>query len=255
MNLSAFDGLLWFLACLAAFIFAQRRLHQNLQAVFLLLTRHPAVTIGLFSLLLFPGVLLHELSHYLMARLLGVRTGRFSLLPTVLGDGTVRLGFVETAKVDFGRDALIGMAPLLTGGALTAYLGIERLGFLYLAEGFGRAGLAGFWEGVVALPQQSDFWLWFYLTLSVSSTMLPSASDRRGWLPLGLTVVGMVLLAVLAGAGPWMLANLAPGLNQVLRALAVVWAISLVVHLVLLLPVWGVRRVLERLTGVRVQGL
>ncbi|MCA1953744.1 MAG: hypothetical protein LDL12_01200 [Anaerolinea sp.] len=255
MSWLAFDGLLWFLGCLAAFVVAQRRLHRELQAVFLLLTRHPAVTVGVFSLLLFPGVLLHELSHYLMARLLGVRTGRFSLLPAVLADGTVRLGYVETAQVDFGRDALIGMAPLLTGGALTAYLGIERLGFLQLAESFSRGGLSGFWQGLVALPQQSDFWLWFYLTLAISSTMLPSASDRRGWLPLGLTVGGLVALAVVAGAGPWMLENLAPGLNQLLRALAVVLAISLVVHGVLLVPVWALRRLIERLTGMRVQGL
>jgi hypothetical protein len=250
-----FDGLFWFLGCLAAFIFAQRRLHQELQVIFLLVTRHPTVTVGIFSLLLFPGVLVHELSHYLMARLLGVRTGRFSLLPAVLADGTVRLGYVETAQVDFGRDALIGIAPLLSGGALTAYLGIERLGFLQLAESFSRGGLGGFWQQFMALPQQSDFWLWFYLTLAISSTMLPSASDRRGWLPLGLTVGGLALLAVLAGAGPWMMENLAPGLNQLLRGLAVVLAISLVVHVVLLLPAWMLRRLIERLTGMRVKGL
>jgi len=85
--------------------------------------------------------------------------------------------------------------------------------------------------------------------------MLPSASDRRGWLPLGLTVGGLVAMAVVAGAGPWMLENLAPGLNQLLRALAVVLAISLVVHGVLLVTVWALRRLIERLTGMRVQGL
>src|SRR5512143_2626739 len=108
---------------LGPLLFAQRWLHREVQWVFLLITRSPSVSVGLFSLLFFPGVLLHELSHFLMARLLGVRAGRFSLLPSVVEGGKLRLGFVETAETDWVRDALIGAAPLITGGAAVAYLG------------------------------------------------------------------------------------------------------------------------------------
>src|SRR5512145_1583640 len=100
---------------LGPLLFAQRWLHRETQLVFLLLTRSARLALGLFSLLFFPGVLLHELSHYLMARLLGVRTGRFSLLPELMPDGKLRLGFVETAETDIVRDALIGAAPLISG--------------------------------------------------------------------------------------------------------------------------------------------
>ena len=43
--------------------------------------------------------------------------------------------------------------------------------------------------------------------------MLPSASDRHAWLPVILAVGALILLALVAGAGTWMIANplAAPG--------------------------------------------
>ena len=69
---------------------------------------------------------------------LRVRTGRFSLLPKMLPDGHLRLGFVETARVDVVRDALIGLAPLLSGavGVGAAMLVIRLLSGVQLPQGF-----------------------------------------------------------------------------------------------------------------------
>jgi hypothetical protein len=125
-------GLLWFLLSLVPLVFLQRLLHREIQAVFLITTRHPALTVGLFSMIFFPGVLLHELSHFLVARLLGVRTGGFSLLPQVLPDGRLILGYVETARTDVVRDSLIGAAPLIAGGLFIAYASIAHLHLLPL---------------------------------------------------------------------------------------------------------------------------
>ncbi len=250
----AFSGLGWLLITLAPFLFVNRRLHLEIQAVFLLLTRRPALTIGLFSLLFLPGVLVHELSHWLAARLLQVRTGRFSILPQVLPDGHVRLGYVETARSDFLRDAFIGMAPLISGGLITAYLGLQPLGMSNWAALASQQAWGMLLGSLLAMPSRPDFWLWFYLAFTVSSTMLPSDSDRRAWLPLVLLLVVLGGVASLAGAGQWMLAYLAPGLNAALKALAVVFAISLILHLILLFPIWLLRKLLERLTGLRVAG-
>jgi hypothetical protein len=245
-------GLGWLLLMLGPLLFAQRWLHQEIQLVFYLITRSQAVSLGLFSLLFFPGVLLHELSHFLMARLLGVRTGRFSLLPSLMENGKLRLGFVETEETDLIRDALIGTAPLITGGAAVAYLGISRLGLVSLAALIGQGDWPGFWQGLLALPEQSDFWLWFYLTFCISSTMLPSASDRRAWLPILLVALVLVGLALLIGAGPWLLENVAPWFDGAMRTLATIFGISLSLHLVLLLPFRLLRSLIAWLAGVRV---
>ena len=81
--------------------------------------------------------------------------------------------------------------------------------------------------------------------------MLPSASDRRAWLPLILVAGALLGLSVLAGAGPWLLENLAPILNRFLLAVAGVFGISIFVHFVLLLPTFVLRILLGWLTGTK----
>lgn len=247
-----FDGVVWFAALLLGLTVLQRVLHFEIQAIFLLLTRRGEIALALFSLLFFPGVLLHELSHFLMALLLGVRTGRFSLWPQPLPDGRLRLGYVETQSTDVVRDALIGTAPLIVGSAFVVYAGLSQLGLPLLWEFWQEGGWRAFFQSLITLPERPDFWLWFYLTFTVSSTMLPSRSDRRAWLPVGIFVGFVIILAILVGAGAWMATHLAPLLNSGMRALAVVIGVSLAVHLVLLPPLWLVRRSLGRLTGLSV---
>jgi hypothetical protein len=247
------DGLGWLLVSFLPFLLVQHWLHREIQAVFLIITRRLSLAVGLFSIIFFPGVLLHELSHFLAAKILRVPTGRFSLLPKALPDGKVRLGYVETAKVDFLRDAIIGIAPLVTGSLLIAYFGIARMNLLPLAGNLGQADWAAFITGMKDLPAHTDFWIWFYLVFTISSTMLPSSSDRRGWLPILIGILVVVGLILLAGAGPWLAEHLAPTFNRFLRSLTMVFGISLVVHLVLLIPTAIIRWLLCKLFKVRVE--
>lgn len=252
MNLSAIDGLIYLVISLLLFLLVQRWLHGELQAILLLLTRRPSLTIGLFSLIFFPGVLLHEVSHYLAAVILRVKTGRFSVIPRVLADGKIRMGYVETAVTDPLRDTLIGTAPLVTGLAVMAALGASKLGLVPLAGLVFQGQWSAFFGGLQAVTHLQDFWLWFYLAFTVSSTMLPSASDRRAWLPVILTIVVLLVIALLAGAGTWMMAHIAAPVNSGLRILAVVFGVSLMIHLALALPAWLLRLVISRITGMRV---
>ena len=250
--LSSFDGLLWLLAAAALLVVLQRTLHREIQATFLILTRRPGLTEVIFALIFFPGVFLHELSHFLMAKLLGVQTGKFSLIPQTQPNGKLRLGYVETASGGFIRDALIGAAPLVTGSLLVAYAAIFRYHLLPLWDFIRLAEWDGFWAGLAAVPKTPDFWLWFYLTFTVSSTMMPSASDRHAWLPMGLLAGGLLVVAILAGAGPWMLENLATPFNSFLRALAMIFGLSGFFQILLILPFLLFHRILTRLTGVDV---
>ena len=246
------DGLWWLVLILAPFLFFQRQLHFEIQSILLLLTRRSDISIACFSILFFPGVLLHESSHYLMARVLGVRTGRLSLIPRPLSDGKVQLGYVETAKADIFRDALIGIAPLMSGGILVAYAGMIQLGLSGLWDGLSSWDDTRVLQLFKSVYQHSDFWLWFYLIFTVSSTMMPSKSDRRAWLPVILSLLFLFGVSLFAGAGPWLAQNLAQPLNRALRSVSAVFAISLVIHLLLVIPLLFIRRIFERVTGYRV---
>ena len=246
------QGLFWFVLMLVPLILLQRLLHREIQAVFLILTRSPQLTMGVFSLIFLPGVFLHELSHFLMAKLLRVPTGRFSIFPQPLPDGRLQLGYVETAKADIVRDSLIGAAPLILGTLFVAYVSVYQLDMRILWDTLRNGQLNLFWMGVNALVYSKDFILWFYLTFVVSSTMMPSVSDRHAWLELVVSVGVLFAIALLVGAGPWMLDNVAPLVSSFLSSVAVIFGLSSVVHVVLVLPIALIHKLLARATGLDV---
>ena len=246
-------GFIWFVLMLVPLSYLQRLLHREIQAVFLILTRDAALTMGIFSLIFLPGVFLHELSHFLMAKILRVPTGRFSIFPRALPDGRLQLGYVETARADIVRDSLIGAAPLIAGTVLVAYVAVYRLDMRILWDTFRNGQFSLFWLGISALPRVSDFYLWFYLTFAVSSTMTPSESDRHAWLDLVIALGILFSVTLLFGAGPWMLTNVAPLVSDFLSSVAVIFGLSAAVHAILLLPIALIHKLLARVTGVDVR--
>ena len=246
------SGLVWFIFMLIPLIILQRLLHREIQAVFLILTRDTRVTMGIFAILFLPGVFLHELSHFVMAKILQVRTGKFSIFPKSLPDGRLQLGSVETAKSDMLRDSLIGAAPLIVGTLFVAYVAIYHLQLRVLWDAFRNGQIDLFWLGVRNLPQTPDFYLWFYLAFAVSSTMMPSESDRHAWLDMLISIAVLFGLALLFGAGPWMLSNVAPRLSTFLSSVAGIFGLSAFVHILLILPTALLHKLVARATGVDV---
>jgi len=250
---SQLTGFFWFVFMLVPLILLQRLLHREIQAVFLILTRDARLTMGVFSFIFLPGVFLHELSHFLMAKILRVPTGQFSILPQPLPDGRLQLGYVETAKVDIVRDSLIGAAPLIAGTLFVAYVSVYPLDMRVLWDTLRNGQLNLFWMGVNTLPRTRDFYLWFYLAFAVSSTMMPSESDRHAWLELAISVGVIFAIALLIGAGPWMLDNVAPLISNFLSSVAVIFGLSSAVHAILILPTALIHKLLARATGVDVE--
>jgi hypothetical protein len=241
------------LLALLPLILLERWIHRHLQGLWLLLLRDADMALVLYSILMLPGVLLHEGSHWITATLLGVRTGRLSVVPARLPDGTLRLGYVETEPVDFLRESLIGAAPLLFGAAAIVFVGYSRLGVGPVGDALARGDLLGMAGAVRAMVGLADFWLWLYLIFTISNSMLPSASDRRGWwrllILLGAIFAGLYYL----GFGSVLFEALASPLEAATRALAAAFAITVGLNLVLVPVIWLLEMGLSRLTGMKVQ--
>jgi hypothetical protein len=163
------------------------------------------------------------------------------------------MGFVETAQTDIIRDSLIGLAPLIAGSLFLAYAGLNRLGLATLLDVLANGQTELFWAGLKLMPQVDDFFLWFYLAFAVSSTMMPSESDRHAWLPLGLWTAGLLALAIFAGAGAWMLENIAPLLNDFFGSVATLFGLSVALHVILLLPIMLLHGIVSKVTGMDVK--
>ncbi len=224
-----------------SFVLIERRVHWEAQTLFYNLTHRLDVALVIFSLFLLPGVIVHELSHFLMAKLLGVSTGRFSLIPKTLPNGKLRLGYVETVKVDFLRDSLIGFAPLLIGSILIGVIGVSKLHLLDILNSFIQDPLHQIKPSLLFLVHQPDIWLWFYLLFAISSTMIPSASDRRSWFLILVFILLIALIAWLLGGAVWLVNIFRAPANSLLRAFNLIIGLSLIAHILVWLPLFGMR--------------
>jgi hypothetical protein len=243
---------LYLLILLIPMIYLQRFLQREIQAIFLLITHQADISMALFSLLFLPGVFLHEASHFITAQVLGVRTGRFSIIPRKMEGGRIRLGYVETAQTDFFRDALIGVAPLVAGGLFVAFAGVYRLGLDSIWISIIQGQLSAISQAIKTASAQPDFWLWFYLVFTVSSTMMPSESDRRGWLPVILVIAGTMGIILIIGVGPWLITNFGKAFLTAMNAVTLIFGITVMIHLIFLPPAWLIRKVISRIVGLQV---
>ncbi len=167
----------------------------HLQGIAYLVSRSHQVATFFMFLVLAPGIFVHELSHWLMARLLGVKTTGFRVWPKRTRRGQIQLGAVEVRGGGWLSMALIGMAPFLVGTLALVLLGGwlrgAATGMADWRAWFSPAG----WERVRAFFQQGD-WPWrFYAMWVISNAMMPSAADRE---PVRPVLVGVVLLAGIA---------------------------------------------------------
>ncbi|HLF25816.1 MAG TPA: hypothetical protein VJG32_05730 [Anaerolineae bacterium] len=245
------DSLLWFILSLVLLVNVVRWIHRHMHGIAYLLTGNPEVALVLYALPLFPGVMLHELSHTLMAFLLRVRTAGFSVLPRRDADGHVALGSVMVEQVDVVRASLIGAAPLLFGCGAVLLIGQHVFNLndlssvLVTGEGPAIANALG------RLFQAPDAWLWLYLIFALSNAMLPSASDRETWPPVILFIVGVFVLALVADQGALVQALTGP-VNGAIAWLTAAFAITLAVDLPVMFLIYLAERGAESIRGQRV---
>ena len=79
--MSLLPQFLAFAFTLALMMVLSRWINRQVQVIGLRLSGDMNVAIMVYYLLMFPGIVLHELSHYLMARLLRMQVGSFALGP------------------------------------------------------------------------------------------------------------------------------------------------------------------------------
>lgn len=238
--------LLWLAIALVPLLLLERWIHRHLQGVALLLVNDPEVAVWLYALPLLPGVVLHEVSHALAGRLLGVRVGRISLRPARTG-GRIQLGFVPVERTGPLRTALIGLAPLLVGCLALLLIGFWGLRLGPAGQALASGDGAALWAGLQQALHAPDAWVWAYLAFAVANTMLPSRSDMRAW-PVVLLFLLLVALAVGASG------NALDGpLSSALRWLAVACGLTVLVDLPFALLILGAEKGLERARGVRVE--
>ncbi len=217
---------------LLALLWAQRWITRNLQELGMYWLNDPDVTLILYFVAMLPGVIVHELSHWLLAKLLFVRVSWPKLGPVRRGQSRrVSLGSVRVGKVDRFRAGLIGVAPLLGGTAVILLIGHLVLGVGELAESMGGQGGGGILDGLGEMVEVADVWLWLYLIFSVANAMMPSESDMATVRPV-LIFLGIVAAVLLIVTGtPTLSPDTVQTINGIASFLASAFLLTLAVDL------------------------
>ncbi len=182
-----------FACLLMALAWASRTIGLLIQEIVYRLTGSGDMAMVILFLVYLPGIFLHEGAHWLMAKILGLKTGKFRVWPQKKGK-YIGMGSVTVARGGTVADSLVGMAPLLAGSALVA---------LIAGQIFGAAQLAGVWANgnaldvVVsifnALSGQQDGLVWAWAIFAIANAMMPSASDRE---PLKMLLLYLLLVGI-----------------------------------------------------------
>ncbi len=230
----------------------ERWIHKHVQGLGLLLTNNPQAAVLIYYLVLFPGVFLHEVSQWLLAKVMGVKVKEFKLWPdTQKGAKLIRLGLVEIdPDTDMYRTTAVSIIPLVTGIAMLALIGTTRFDTAPLLAAFATGDLPTIAAGIKAFTAAPDFFLWVYLIFAFANAMLPEPHDEINWwliiVPaVGITVFLLVLdLSILLLA--WLEGPLARLAGWVSFALVMALVIDLIVMALIALMELIFSRVLNR---------
>lgn len=226
----------------------------------------------LFRLTIFPGVLVHELSHYFMCKLTGARVVELKLFEKQqVGHQTVYGGYVThgPSKLPLVGDPLISFAPVFGCLGVMAMLTwaagdplefhnnptenreleiapVENLKAIVL----GVMYVVGHFPGqVVEHAKEWTFWAYLYLIVSLAIALAPSKQDfansfRHFWRHFfKFLLVAALLFAVLYLAGslveslsnalvPYLVGVFAFTLSILIVTLIIAWVVNLLMGLV-----------------------
>ena len=167
-----------FVILLIVLFFLSSRLKATIHQLLFSLTKSKSWSISLFSLLFFPGTVIHELSHFLIASLLLVPVSNLELVPKIADNGKIRLGSVQIAKVDFLRRTIIGIAPLFAGLAVLWFITNNFLLESRLTQLFAVYRLPFTFSSLnYSITPLLDIFLPLYLIFTISATMFASHKD------------------------------------------------------------------------------
>jgi len=243
------ESFLALLISILALVYLRDTLNRYIFQSLVCLIQNNKVATLIFALIFLPGVVLHEFSHWLAAKLLFVKTHRISLLPEWVEGGVLRFGFVELSKTDRIRSALIGLAPIFTGVMVILFIAFNHLHLEIFLEGIQARNLERLGEGIRAFLSTQDVFLWCYFLLTVSNTMLPSPSDRKAWLPAGIAFLILYVVVILIALGSPTSTFLVEFAEEIANTLSRAFGLAVALNLILILPLWGLNWGFRKIIG------
>jgi hypothetical protein len=137
------------------------------------------LSINFIFLIFLPGIILHELAHFLAATILFVPTGEMEMMPRRV-DSRLQLGSIKIAQTDPLRRFIIGLAPVFLGMII-----VIGLSYLFILN----------YSSLLTINIYLFLCLVFflvYIQFAVCNTMFSSGEDMKGAVELLIFVIMII---------------------------------------------------------------
>lgn len=213
--------------------FIARQSTQSAYILLLRIFRSRSVAITVITLFLFPGTVIHELSHLFTAEIFGVHTGKLTLAPESIEGNDIQSGSVAIQVTDPFRRTLIGVAPTING-----CLAVTALSWWLM-------NIISYNRYILINPEISIVII-FYLILTISNTMFTSKEDTKGVFPVFLTIFIIMAGLYIAGIRVGIPQSITQSIQNILWSLCQNLGIVLGINLVSLALFSGILLLTEK---------
>ena len=198
-----------------------------------------------------PGILLHEITLWLAAGILRVRSERAIGFPAQQEIGELRLNFIRLSPDSgFLRYSLAKLAPIASG-ILCLWLIAAQVFNWHEATNIATSGsIDDITRAIGRLTKTADFWLWFYLAFTVANTMFPApwrqvSGRRKGALSFAAGALILVIWRIGGENAP----IIALAIERLIFSLALVLLQTVAINIVALLVLGALEAAIERIIG------
>ncbi|HML24985.1 MAG TPA: hypothetical protein PKD09_25245, partial [Aggregatilinea sp.] len=227
---------------------AEKWIHSHLYGVGWLLTQDKQSATALYYLVLLPGVFVHEVTQWLLAGALNVRTKRVMAWPQAQEDGTLRLDFVQIQQASWLASAFIGAIPFITGTTLIWLISNQILNLEQFLDSLSSGDLTVIGPALQQVGSTPDFYLWLYILFAITNAMIPTPADRKGW-PLLIALFAVVLgFLVLIGVGPRLYETFTGPVAHTLNLMTAAFTTVLVLEVLAIVVIGTGEQILQRFT-------
>lgn len=225
-------------------------LNQHIFKVGWLVTKNFQTTTILYYTFFLPGVILHEVTRWLVAGMLDVRAEHAIRFPEKQEIGELDLNFIRIhKKAPAWKVPIINYsAPVV--GLLVIY--IIAVSFLDVPGGLAlmQAGtFEAIGNGIGHITSHPDFALWAYIVFAVSNSTIPNHMVIKGWRTLIITVIAAALLFGAIGIMDQVLGAVIPPLLNSLNTLSGLFVVMLAVNILFTAILSGIENTIEYITG------
>lgn len=229
----------------------ERWLHQHVFKVGWLLTHNYETTTILYYTFFLPGVIMYEVVYWLTAGILNVRAERAIQWPQKQEIGELKLEFVKISnKANRFQRAIIAISPLIVGMIIIWYIANNIFDINSFLAVISTGNLNDVAAGFRLLTTAPDFWLWVYISFTISNTMFPnSPKDLQGWWIVGGAVIVIVIVLSFVGFGNQVMGAVVLPIAQVLSVLEGILLMMIAINLLMTISLGIIESSIEYVTG------